>query len=60
MPAQVLAFSATYTDSLLKQLRDLMHSPQEVLLCPQTVSLQGAVLRAAVVPSLLTTHRTQA
>ena len=50
MPAQVLAFSATYTDSLLKQLRDLMHSPQEVLLCPQTVSLQGAVLRAAVVP----------
>jgi superfamily II DNA/RNA helicase len=39
---QVLAFSATYTDTLLAQLRQLMNAPQEVLLCPQTVALQGA------------------
>ena len=39
---QVLAFSATYTDVLLAQLRQLMNSPQEVLLCPETVTLRGA------------------
>jgi hypothetical protein len=39
---QVLAFSATYTELLLAQLRQLMNAPQEVLLCPVTVTLQGA------------------
>ncbi len=43
----MLAFSATYTDVLLKQLHDLMRFPQEVMLCPQTVSLKGALLRVA-------------
>jgi hypothetical protein len=39
---QVLAFSATYTEALLAQLRQLMTCPQEVMLCRQTVTLQGA------------------
>lgn len=42
--AQVLAFSATYTEVLLAQLRQLMSFPQEVMLCPETVTLRGAFL----------------
>jgi len=38
---QVLAFSATYTPSLLADIEPLMHRPQKVLLCQETVSLQG-------------------
>ena len=38
----MLAFSATYTEALLAQLRALMTSPQEVMLCPETVTLRGA------------------
>ena len=40
--SQVLAFSATYTEVLLAQLRQLMNAPQEVMLCPETVTLRGA------------------
>ena len=43
--SQVLAFSATYTETLLSQLRQLMSFPQEVMLCPQTVTLRGASWR---------------
>jgi len=39
--SQVLAFSATYSTALLKQLRELMLHPQEVLLCKQTVALKS-------------------
>jgi len=39
---QVLAFSATYTEVLLAQLRQLTTFPQEVMLCPETVTLRGA------------------
>lgn len=38
---QVLAFSATYTAGLLGDLEPLMKRPQKVLLCEETVSLQG-------------------
>ena len=42
--SQVLAFSATYTEVLLAQLRQLMTFPHEVMLCPETVTLRGAFL----------------
>jgi hypothetical protein len=40
---QVLAFSATYTEALKAQLRQLTSCPQEVMLCAQTVALQGTL-----------------
>ena len=48
---QVLAFSATFTGALLGQLRQLMSQPQEVLLCPLTVTLRGVRQLYAEVPA---------
>lgn len=44
---QMLAFSATYTNPLLSQLRQLTNAAQEVMLCPQTAKLEGVCTRAA-------------
>lgn len=38
---QVLAFSATYTPSLLEDCEALMEDPKRVMLCDDTVSLKG-------------------
>lgn len=38
---QVCAFSATYSKTLLRDLEQLMRSPQKVMLCESTTALQG-------------------
>ena len=49
-PAQVLAFSATYTPELLEDLEPLMKRPQRVMLCSETTSLEGVRQFYVLVP----------
>ncbi len=45
-----MAFSATYTDELLSDLEPLMKRPQRVMLCAETVSLEGVRQFYVLVP----------